>query len=152
VASGNQHVDHQTFVDHAQPRGTSRQLYKGVLGGRAKGVFNGRILVRKDAQKTDSRQSNRNLLLSPDALVDTRPQLEIHADDVKCQHGATIGQIDPMQLFYLRSRGLDEAVARQALTRAFATDLIDRIHHPALRDHLEDVLGKALATATGGAT
>ena len=103
------------LVEHASPHCASRQFYNGILDGRAHGVFHGRIIVHKDAQKTDAKQTNRNLLLSDDAQIDTKPQLEIYADDVKCTHGATIGQIEENALFYLRSRGIDEIAARRLL-------------------------------------
>ena len=110
------------------PHCNSRQFYNGVLDGRAHGVFHGRIIVHKDAQKTDAKQTNRNLLLSDDAQIDTKPQLEIYADDVKCTHGATIGQIAEDALFYLRSRGIDEAEARRLLLQAFAGECLDRLN------------------------
>ncbi len=119
------HVDHFTTVDHAAERCTSDEEYRGVLGGASKGVFRGRVIVRPDAQKTDARQSNPNLLLSEDATVDSKPQLEIYADDVKASHGATIGQLDPEALFFLRARGIEERVARLVLTRAFASRVVE---------------------------
>jgi len=128
------HVDNHTQVDHARPHTASRELYKGVLAGRSRGVFNGKILVHRDAQHTDARQTNKNLLLSPDATINTKPQLEIHADDVKCSHGSTIGQVDPDALFYVRTRGIDLAEARNLLTHAFASEMIGRIELPALRE------------------
>jgi Fe-S cluster assembly protein SufD len=120
-------ADTHSFVDHAHPHGTSRQLHKCVAGGHAHAVFNGRILVRPGAQRTDSSQSSRNLLLSRRAHVDTKPQLEIFADDVKCAHGATVGQLEAEELFYLRSRGLAEGAARRLLTYGFAAEVVDRI-------------------------
>ena len=114
IGNGRQHLDNYMLVEHASPHCGSRQFYNGILDGHARGVFHGRIIVHKDAQKTDAKQTNRNLLLSDDAQIDTKPQLEIYADDVKCTHGATIGQIDEEALFYLRSRGIDEASARKA--------------------------------------
>ncbi len=144
-ADGERLTDTHTRLDHAVPRATSRELYKGILDGRARGVFHGRILVRKDAQKTNAHQSNKNLLLSRDALVQSTPQLEILADDVKCKHGATTGQLEEASLFYLRSRGLDEAAARSLLTYAFASDVAQRLPHAALRAavaaHLHGRLG-----------
>jgi Fe-S cluster assembly protein SufD len=130
VASGAQLHDHFVHVEHAVPRGTSRELFKGILDGSSRGVFSGRVLVRPGAQKTDAGQVNSNLLLSEDATVDTRPQLEILADDVKCSHGGTVGQLDEDALFYLRSRGLDRATARALLTWAFAAEMVERL--PAL--------------------
>ncbi len=127
LVGGRQLADTHSFVDHARPNGTSRQLHKCVVGDSAHAVFNGRVLVRKDAQRTDSAQQNRNLLLSGRAHVDTKPQLEILADDVKCSHGATVGQLDAEELFYLRSRGLDESAARNLLTYGFAAEIVDRI-------------------------
>jgi Fe-S cluster assembly protein SufD len=140
LLAGSQHLDNHTHIDHATPRGTSRELYKGVLSGASRGVFNGRIRVRKDAQKTDARQTNRNLLLSDSALVDTKPELEIFADDVKCTHGATIGQLDEASLFYLRSRGLSADAGRSLLIHAFAAEVIDRIPLAPLRAGLESDL------------
>jgi Fe-S cluster assembly protein SufD len=140
VVGGNQHVDHHTVIDHRVPQCTSRELYKGVLDDASSGVFNGRVIVRADAQKTDSRQSNKNLLLSDDALVNTNPQLEINADDVKCAHGATIGQLDPEAMFYLRSRGIAQNDARRILTEGFMADVSDRIRLTAVRDTLRQLL------------
>jgi len=127
VASGEQLHDHFVLVDHAEPGGTSRELFKGILDGKARGVFSGRVLVRPGAQKTDAAQVSSNLLLSDDATVDTRPQLEILADDVKCSHGGTVGQLDDDALFYLRSRGLDRPTARALLTWAFAAEVVERL-------------------------
>lgn len=138
LASDAQHMDQITTVDHAQPRGTSRQLYKSLLGGKAHGVFNGKIIVRPDAQKTDASQINKNLLLSEDAAADTRPQLEIFADDVKCAHGAAVGQLDRESLFYLRSRGIPEAEAKSLLAWAFAGEMVERISHEAIRDRVRE--------------
>ena len=140
IVNGTQHVDHHTTVDHAQPHATSRELYKGILDGKASAVFNGKVLVRKDAQKTDSRQTNQNLLLSDDARIDSKPELEIFADDVRCTHGATIGQLDAEAIFYLQSRGIGREQARSLLTRAFAQDLVDRIKIQPVKDSLEAVL------------
>ncbi len=132
-ADGRRHVDHHTRIDHAAPQGTSREFYRGLLDGSARGVFTGRILVAQDAQRTDAMQRCDNLLLSRLAEADARPELEIYADDVKCAHGATVGQIDDDALFYLRSRGLDATHARQVLTYAFAAEVLDRIAHAPLR-------------------
>jgi Fe-S cluster assembly protein SufD len=134
VVKGTQHVDHHTVIDHMKPHGTSRELYKGVLDDAASGVFNGRIIVRPGAQKTNAQQTNKNLLLSEEALVNTNPQLEIEADDVKCGHGATIGQLDKNALFYLRSRGIGREEATNILTRGFIADVSERIRIPAVRD------------------
>ncbi len=149
VASGRELVDNHTTVDHVVPRCTSTELYKGIVGGRARAVFNGKVIVRPDAQKTDARQTNKNLLLSNDAVVDTRPELEIFANDVKCTHGATLGQIEADQLFYLRARGVPETTARGILMHAFAADLVERVKVPALRALLDDVL---LTRLPAGAT
>jgi Fe-S cluster assembly protein SufD len=140
VLGGDQHVDSHTFIDHARPHGTSRELYKGVLDGRSRGVFDGTIVVRKDAQKSDARQVNRNLLLSEEALADSKPTLQIEADDVKCSHAATIGQLEEDALFYLRSRGLGEEMARGLLVHAFVSDLVGRIRIEPVRAGLECLL------------
>ena len=137
LASGKQHIDNFTVIDHAKPNCASHEMYKGILDGHAHGVFNGKIFVRKDAQKTDAKQTNKVLLLSNDATIDTKPQLEIFADDVKCTHGATIGQLDATQLFYLQSRGIPLESARQLLTFAFANDIVNRIKIEAIREGLE---------------
>jgi Fe-S cluster assembly protein SufD len=129
-------ADTHSFIDHAHPHGTSRQLHKCVVGGHAHAVFNGRIMVRRGAQRTDSAQASRNLLLSRRAHVDTKPQLEIFADDVKCAHGATVGQLEAEELFYLQSRGLGERVARGLLTYGFAAEIVDRIPVPSIVESL----------------
>ncbi len=144
LVDGRQHVDHHTRIDHLKPRGTSREIYKGVLNGAARAVFNGRVVVHPDAQGSDAVQTNRNLLLSENAEVDTKPQLEIWADDVKCSHGATVGQLDEAQVFYLRSRGIDPASARALLTRAFAREMIDRVRFLSLQDRLDRLLQEKL--------
>jgi Fe-S cluster assembly protein SufD len=144
VAGGQQHTDTHTVIDHAHPHCTSRELYKGVLDGRARGVFVGRILVREGASKTDAHQTNKNLLLSREALVDSVPQLEILASDVKCKHGSTTGQLDPAALFYLRSRGITEAAARSLLVCAFAGEVVARVAVPSLRAGLERHLQERL--------
>ena len=136
VVGGEQHVDNHLRVEHAGPHCDSREYYKGLLSDRARGVFAGRIVVHEGAQKTDAKQTNMNLLLSDDARVDTKPQLEILADDVKCTHGATIGQLDKDAIFYLRSRGIGEDAARSLLVRAFAGEMIDRIGIAAVRQRL----------------
>ena len=135
--AAQQHIDHHTSIDHAQPRCPSHEFYKGVLAGASRAIFNGKIFVRKDAQKTDAKQTNRNLLLSDAASVDTKPQLEIFANDVKCTHGATIGQLDDESVFYLRSRGIDEKDARSLLTYAFAAEILDRIKIKPLREKMD---------------
>ena len=140
LATGEQVIDNHTTIDHASPDCVSHELYKSILDGKSKGVFNGKIFVRKDAQKTDAKQTNRTLLLSDEATIDTKPQLEIFADDVKCTHGATVGQLDEDQVFYLRSRGIGLDEARDLLTFAFASDVINRIHVEPLRDRLDGML------------
>ena len=136
-----QHIDSHTRMNHIKPHGISRELYKGVLDERARGVFQGRVIVAKDAQQTDSQMNNRNLLLSDDAEADSKPQLEIYADDVKCGHGVTVGQLDEKSIFYLQSRCIDEEVARNILTFAFANEMVDRIKIKVLHEMiLEQVL------------
>jgi Fe-S cluster assembly protein SufD len=138
--AGSQHIDNHTVIDHARPHCTSVELYKGVLDGSGRGIFDGRIIVRPGAQKTSSRQSNHNLLLSETAIVDSKPTLEIHNDDVKCNHGSTIGQLNEEALFYLRARGIGEAEARNLLVLAFASELVDRIKVEPVREQV----GRAL--------
>jgi len=138
-----QHIDNHTRINHLKPYAISRELYKGVLDDRARGVFQGRVIVAIDAQKTDSQMNNRNLLLSDDAEVDTKPQLEIYADDVKCGHGVTVGQLDEKSIFYLQSRCVDEETARNMLTFAFANEMVDKIKIRSLHDIvLEQVLAR----------
>ena len=145
LANGSQHIDNHTCIEHAKPHCNSFEIYKGILDGSARAVFNGRIIVRPDAQKTDSKQTNKNLILSEEALVNSNPQLEIYADDVKCTHGATIGQLDADSIFYMRSRGIDLDSARHLLTYAFASDLNNRINIEPLRAELEQILFSRLA-------
>ncbi len=140
VASGTQHMDNHTAIDHAKPHCSSHELYKGILDGNSRGVFNGKIFVRKDAQKTDAKQTNKNLVLSESASIDTKPQLEIFANDVRCTHGATIGQLEDESIFYLRSRGLDEKAARLLLISAFAGEVIERIGVETLQATLGDLV------------
>ena len=140
LTSGKQHVDHHTTIDHQQPHCTSHELYKGVLDGRSTAVFNGKVFVRPNAQKSDAQQMNKNLLLSEDAVINTKPQLEIFADDVKCTHGAAIGRLDDDALYYLRARGIGEAAARRVLIHAFANELINRITVEPLRQQLDRLL------------
>ncbi len=140
AVAGKQLVDHHTVADHAQPHCGSHEFYHGILGGQSRGVFNGKIFVRKDAQKTDAKQTSRNLLVSDTAQVDTKPQLEILADDVKCTHGATVGQLNDEAVFYCRSRGISELEARRLLTHAFASEIVNRITVESVREHLEQVL------------
>jgi Fe-S cluster assembly protein SufD len=146
VGSGRQHLDNYMLVEHLRPHCSSRQFYNGILDDWAHGVFHGRIVVHKDAQKTDAKQTNRNLLLKDDAQIDTKPQLEIYADDVKCTHGATIGQIEEDALFYLRSRGLSETESRQLLLHAFGAECLDRMMPGAARDHADAVVTQRLAS------
>ncbi|HQZ01554.1 MAG TPA: Fe-S cluster assembly protein SufD [Thauera sp.] len=145
---GRRHVDHHTLIEHARPQGISREYYRGLVDGSARGVFAGRIIVAEDAQRTDAIQRCDNLLLSRMAEADARPELEIYADDVKCAHGATVGQIDEDALFYLRARGIDETHARQLLTYAFAAEVLERIALTSLRDNARVAL---LARLPGGA-
>jgi Fe-S cluster assembly protein SufD len=144
LGSGRQHLDNHTVIDHAMPHGVSRELYKGIMDGQARGVFHGLVLVRHGAQKTDAIQINKNLLLSKESLVNSTPALQILADDVKCKHGSTTGQIDDAALFYLRSRGIGEAEARALLTWAFASDVVGRIPVASVRAAVEGVLGARL--------
>ena len=138
LADGDRLMDTHTALDHAMPHCTSHELYKGILAGRSKAVFNGRIIVRIDAQKTDAKQTNRALLLSDDATINSNPQLEIFADDVKCTHGAAVGQLDEEAMFYLQARGLTRLEARDMLLHAFAGEVIDGVKIPALREQIED--------------
>jgi Fe-S cluster assembly protein SufD len=141
VGGKRQHIDNHTRIIHQKPYATSRELYKGVLDERARGVFQGRVIVAENAQKTDSAMNNRNLLLSPDAEADTKPQLEIYADDVKCGHGVTVGQLDEKSVFYLQSRCVDKETARNMLTFAFANEMVDKIRIKELHDLvLEELL------------
>jgi len=137
VGGGTQHVDNHTIIDHSKAHGTSREFYKGILDGKASAVFNGSIIVRKDAQKTDARQSNKNLLLSNDASINSKPQLEINADDVKCAHGTSIGHLEEGSVFYLRSRGIGEDQARAILTYGFANEVLKQMKLSEVREVLE---------------
>jgi Fe-S cluster assembly protein SufD len=148
LVAGEQHIDNHTSIDHAQPHAASHELYKGILDGHSSAVFNGKILVRKDAQKTDAKQTNKNLVLSENAVINTKPELQIHADDVRCTHGATIGQLDAEGIFYLQSRGIGLADARNLLIIAFARDIVDRVKVPALREQLEQMLLEKLHGAS----
>jgi Fe-S cluster assembly protein SufD len=147
AADAERLVDNHTTIDHARPHGGSREMYRGILADRARGVFNGKIIVRPDAQKTDAKQTNRALLLSEDARINTKPQLEIFANDVKCTHGAAVGQLDEEALFYLRSRGLGEGAARRLLTHAFAADVLNRMPLEAVRAWVDGRLQRLLARA-----
>lgn len=142
--TGDQHVDNHTLLDHAKPHGQSHELYKGIYDDASQGVFSGSIIVRPDAQKTNAIQSNRSLLLTDTAAINTKPQLKIWADDVKCTHGATIGQLDDDALFYIRSRGVGEKDAKVMLIHAFASEVISGVANEALREHLEGLLLKKL--------
>ena len=147
AADADRLVDNHTTIDHARPHCGSREMYRGILAERARGVFNGKIIVRPDAQKTDAKQTNRALLLSEDARINTKPQLEIFANDVKCTHGAAVGQLDEEALFYLRSRGLGEGAARRLLTHAFAADVLSRMPLEAVRTRVDGWLQRQLARA-----
>jgi Fe-S cluster assembly protein SufD len=144
IGNGKQHLDNYMLVEHKSAHCGSRQFYNGILDGAAHGVFHGRIIVHPDAQKTDAKQTNRNLLLSDSAQIDTKPQLEIYADDVKCTHGATIGQIAEEALFYLRSRGIDEVSARALLLTAFAAECLDRMKEGPARAAVETLIREHL--------
>jgi Fe-S cluster assembly protein SufD len=139
MVDGEQHVDHQTRIEHAAPNCASHEVYKGILSGASHAVFNGKVFVKPIAQKTDGKQENNNLLLSDKARVDTKPQLEIFADDVKCTHGATVGKLDALSLFYMKSRGLPAEVARRLLIYAFAADVLERLEVAEVRDALEEL-------------
>lgn len=151
LANERRHVDNHTTIDHAKPHCGSREVYKGILADRARGVFNGKIIVRPDAQKTDAKQTNRALLLSEDAQINTKPQLEIFANDVKCTHGAAVGQLDDEAVFYLRARGLGDADARHLLIHAFAADVLNRMTLEPVRNSTEKVLLKQLSHALAAA-
>ncbi|PHN04931.1 Fe-S cluster assembly protein SufD [Flavilitoribacter nigricans] len=144
LAKGKQHIDNQTFIDHALPHCGSNELYKGILDDRGRGVFNGKVIVRQDAQKTNAFQQNSSLVLSKTAEMDTKPQLEIFADDVRCSHGATIGQLDESSVFYLRSRGLSDLQARQLLQQAFLFDVVENMPLEAVKDYAEQLIEKKL--------
>jgi Fe-S cluster assembly protein SufD len=144
LASDKMMIDNHTLIDHAKPHCHSNELYKGILDGNSRGVFNGKVIVRKDAQKTLAYQSNKNLLLSREARVNTKPQLEIFADDVKCSHGATVGQLNEESLFYLQSRGINKDKARSILIKAFASDILDLIKIEQLKEQLSDQILKKL--------
>jgi Fe-S cluster assembly protein SufD len=147
LADGQRLVDNHTTIDHAMPHCGSREIYKGILADRARGVFNGKIIVRPDAQKTDAKQTNRALLLSEDAQINSKPELEIFANDVKCTHGAAVGQLDEDAVFYLRSRGFGLAEARHILIHAFLGDVLQRMPLVAVRDGIERVVSGQLSRA-----
>jgi Fe-S cluster assembly protein SufD len=140
MVDGNQHTDTHSVIDHRQPRCASHQLYKGILDGQSRAVFNGKVFVRHGAQQTDAKQTNKNLLLSPEARVDTKPQLEIFADDVKCAHGAAVGQLDQEELFYLESRGIRSTLARNLLTYGFAEEVIEKIKIDSIKRELDEAV------------
>jgi Fe-S cluster assembly protein SufD len=145
LADGERLMDTHTSLAHAKKHCSSHEVYKGILAGKAKAVFNGRIIVRIDAQKTDAKQTNRALLLSDDAVINSNPQLEIFADDVKCTHGAAVGQLDEEAIFYLQARGLTRAEARDMMLHAFAGEVLDGLKIPALREQIESNFFAALA-------
>jgi Fe-S cluster assembly protein SufD len=147
LVGANQHTDTHSVIDHKQPHCTSHQLYKGILDGNARAVFNGKVFVREGAQKTDAMQTNKNLLLSDKARVDTKPQLEIYADDVKCAHGAAVGQIDTDELFYLETRGINPDLGRNLLTYGFAEEVIGRIEIESIRRQLDETVLRQLHTS-----
>jgi Fe-S cluster assembly protein SufD len=140
VLAGSQHVDNHTIIDHVSPHCDSLELYKGILDDKSRGIFDGLIIVRPDAQKTNSRQVNRNLLLSEGAIIDSKPTLEIHNDDVKCSHGSTIGQLDAEALFYLRARGIGESEARKMLVFAFASEVVDRMKIDVVKEQIRGAM------------
>jgi Fe-S cluster assembly protein SufD len=144
IGDGKQHIDNHTMIDHAKPRCLSNELYKGVMDDGSRAVFNGKVYVRPDAQKTNAYQSNKNILLSKEAHVDTKPQLEIYADDVRCTHGATVGQLDEESVFYLRSRGISKENAVSVLIRAFANDIFEEIKTEQLKEHLNNMIFRKL--------
>jgi Fe-S cluster assembly protein SufD len=144
LTDGDQQADSHITVRHAQPGCRSSQLYKGILAGSSRAVFNGRIVVELDAQKTDARQSNRNLLLSDQATVNSNPQLEIFADDVRCTHGSTVGRLDEEAVFYLRSRGISREQARRLLTLAFTNEVVERIPIESVRSRLKSEISRRL--------
>jgi Fe-S cluster assembly protein SufD len=149
MLDGEQHCDHQTLIMHAQPNCFSRELYKGVLDGQSHGVFNGKVYVDPIAQKTDGKQTNNTLLLSDRAQIDTKPQLEIFADDVKCTHGATVGRLDEQALFYMKSRGVSRQLARELLTYAFAADVLETIEQDSVREELERMALRRFTAVSG---
>jgi Fe-S cluster assembly protein SufD len=149
LLDGTEHVDNHTLADHAVPNCFSNELYKGIMGGESTGVFNGKIMVRQDAQKTNAYQSNNNILLSDSATINTKPQLEIFADDVKCSHGATIGQLDENAMFYLRSRGLSLKDAKNLLLYAFASDVLDSINVEQIKDYVTGMCHKKIDESIG---
>ena len=144
LTSDNQHIDNLISIDHAQPNCTSRLNYKGILDGKSKAVFGGEVIVRRDAQKSDAEQTDKNLVLSQQSEVDSKPSLLIYADDVKCSHGATAGHIDEDTLFYLRSRGLDLGAASRMLIHAFASEIIDAVKQESIQEYLNTLFSAAI--------
>ena len=144
-----QHLDNHTIVDHIAPHCNSNELYKGILSGKATGVFNGKVLVNKEAQKTNAFQSNNNLLINDKASINTKPQLEIFADDVKCSHGCTIGQLDENALFYLRARGIPEKEAKALLMYAFANNVLESVKIPQLKNRINKLIAHKLGVNIG---
>jgi Fe-S cluster assembly protein SufD len=143
-AKGTSHIDNHTVVDHIKPNCESNELYKGIMDDNSTAVFNGKIFVQPDAQKTNAFQSNKNVLLSNNATVNTKPQLEIFADDVKCSHGCTVGQLDDEGLFYLRSRGINENMARSLLVHAFVIDILDHVKLEPIREYIDQLISERL--------
>ena len=144
MTRGSQLADHHMIVNHAAPHCDSHEYFNGILYDQSRGVFHGRILVQPEAQKTDAKQTNKNLILSEEATVNTKPQLEIYADDVKCTHGATIGELDKDAIFYLRARGLDTKAAQQMLMHGFTGEIVERIQHDAIREELNELVWSRL--------
>jgi len=144
MTRGRQLADHHMIVNHAAPNCDSHEYFNGILDDQSRGVFHGRILVEPEAQKTDAKQTNKNLILSGEATVNTKPQLEIYADDVKCTHGATIGELDNDAIFYLRARGLDAMTARRMLMHGFTGEIVERIQHNTIRDELNELIWSRL--------
>jgi Fe-S cluster assembly protein SufD len=145
LVSGTQHVDNHTRIDHLVPDGSSHELYKGVIGAEGRAVFNGSIVVHKDAQRTDAQLANHNLLLSERARIDAKPELEIYADDVQCAHGTTVGQLDDEALFYMQSRGIPRDTARRVLIAGFVREAVEAVAHDGLRERLEELVNARLA-------
>ncbi len=150
MVARDQHTDTHSVIDHKEPHCSSHQLYKGILDDNSRAVFNGKVFVREGAQKTDAMQTNKNLLLSDKARIDTKPQLEIYADDVKCAHGAAVGQIDPDELFYLQARGINPELGRSLLTYGFAEEVIGKIKLESIRAQLDEIVLRQLHTLECG--
>ena len=149
LVDGDNHIDHHTTIEHKESNCTSNEHYKGILDGNSRGIFNGRIHVHPDAQKTDAIQNNQNLLLSDDAIIHTKPELEIYADDVKCTHGATVGQLDDKAMFYLRTRGINKKDARKLLMRAYVGEIIEKISNESIRAEMMKAVLKRLPKGEG---